>query len=222
MKLMDENNYVSYGLIIIIFIFVFNKIDIKINIIFGIFLAVLIIINLRKDEVNVNEEYNDNKNIKIDTIRPPINYIKKYDEFLDFVFSISTFYTYNPPNFEDMVDSIEDFLVLYEETLNDNSKASNNYSLAESKSLEAINSLHSFVYNIPQVANKYYDEKMEIAQNRLSFLMNKFLCDIEDLHKKYLYSKGYNNKTKLIITGPKPSNLYVDNDNDIYSFNVHS
>jgi len=219
---MYENNYVLYGMIVLIFIFVFNKIDIKVNVIFGIFLAVMIVIYLRKDDVKQEEQYTDNKKIKIDTIRPPINYIKKYDEFLDFVFSISTFYIYNPPNFEDMVDSIEDFLILYEETLNNNGKAGENYSIAESKCLEAVNSLQSFVYNVPHVENKYYNEKMENAQNRLSFLMNKYLYDIEDLHNKYLYTNGYNNQTKIITTGPKPSNLYNDNDNETYTYNVLS
>src|SRR3989344_2654625 len=79
------------------------------------------------------------------------------------------------------------------------------------------NALHSIIYRFP--TDKEYTEKLETAIVVIDKLLKKYLDEIEDLQKKYLYEHGYNNETKVIDrTGIIPSNSYGDD--KMFTYNL--
>lgn len=211
-----------YIIIIIIFLAVFCRLSIGLNIVLGLFLAIILIIYLqtkKNEESNITEEH---KETKIKTIKPStINHLKKYSELIDFLFSIQEFYSFNPPNYEDMVDSLEDFLIIYEEVMVDKQLAGINYSLAEQKRSDALNALHSIILRSPVVRHKYYNDKLSLARERLDFILSAYLDNIIEINKKNIVEFGYNNKTVIIDEYPKASNYYSECGSDKYTYEIY-
>jgi hypothetical protein len=197
-----------YIIVVVVSISVFSRVSIGFNTVFGLLVACSLIYYLQSNGKGNSEVTRENFNAKVTSIRPPINRIKGYPELVDFLFSIQEFYSFNPQNYEDMVDSIDDLMELYEETIKINRLAGNNYPLAEQKKSDALNALHSFTYNIPAAMHKYNSDKLNMARSRLDFILSSYLYDILDINKDMIGKFGYSRDTVVISEGPKASNYY--------------
>lgn len=211
----NRNDLFKYIAIIIIFLAIFSRMNIGLNIVFGLFLASLLIYYLKSEKQKKVDKIIDNNDIKIKQIRPSSIIINKYPELVDFLFSIQEFYPYSPLNFEDIIDNLEDFLILYENSKIDPKHAGQYYELAEKKKSDIINALYATQCSIEVVVKKYYINKINDACEQIYFILSAYLDEIYTVNEKYVGENGFNNETKLNMkeTDPKPGN-YFDDIND--------
>lgn len=212
----DSKTLFFYGIVIIILLSIFQYLSIGTNILIAFFLAILIIVYFNSKNQYTeksNKEIYDNK---VDLIKPKPKRIQNYPKLVDFIFSIQDFYLYNIPAYEQMIDSIDNILELYEETKINYSVAGINYNLIDSERKEAVNNLHSIIYNIP--SNTFMLNKLNSTIDELNNLLYEILDEIYTYYKLYIYNNGYNRGTIEIIRGPKPENFY---NNEPYSFDIY-
>jgi hypothetical protein len=206
----DAKTTFVYFCIIIIFIGVFSRLKIGLNIIFAIVMAVIIILYFNSVK-NIDSEQTDKQyEEKYKIIKPVPQKIKSYSDIIDFLFSIQDFYVYNPPVYENLIDTIDDFFTLYEEANNDNALYGTNFLLAEEKKLNAVNILHSMIFSLPCSVNNVYTSKLNKATEKLNNILDKYLDEMFDKNKKYIYDNGVNIDTIFLTSGPKERNFYSD------------
>jgi len=213
----DNKTLFFFVVAMIFIIYAFSKINIELNIIFGTLIAgaVIYFIYMYRSEEKQNED-------KINTYKktlivPHSEIISQYDDIAQYLFSIQDFYIYNPNSYDEIVKELENFFRLYEETLVNSKYAGRNYEMMNQKKNHIKNALHSIIYRFP--TDKEYTEKLETAIVVIDKLLKKYLDEIEDLQKKYLYEHGYNNETKVIDrTGIIPSNSYGDD--KMFTYNL--
>ena len=73
----SKTSLFNYIVIIIIFLTIFSKLTIGLNIVFGLTLAVIVIMYLNKEEIKKVNDFNDIQQSKKDTMRPNSELIKK-------------------------------------------------------------------------------------------------------------------------------------------------
>jgi len=213
----DGTTIFIYSIIVIIMLAIFKNLDVGVNILVALLLSILIILftnSLYKDQQEtIDNIYKE----KYDSIVPKTETVKTYPEMVDYLFSIQDFYVYNIPAYEDMVDSIENILQLYDESKGDNSKAGANYGLIGGERKKAVNSLHSIIFNIP--SDPRYIDKLDTAINDLDAIIYNILDDVYNLNKLYIFNNGYDRYTIELdnINVPKPDNYYADKS---YTFDV--
>jgi hypothetical protein len=212
----DKVTLFWYIVIFIVILFIFSRMSININIIFGFALAYMLIVYL----------YNDYKRVNNDTVKllenkksllfpKPIESLEHTD-IVNFLFSIQDFYIYNPQAYADMIETIDLFFSIYNETYNNHKMAGRNYLLLIEKKRNALNSLQSIINNMPR--NSQYDKKLSDAIYVLESMLNKYIDDIKKLYDNELYESGYTTKTVLINKGPYGYNIY---DDKLYTYDFY-
>lgn len=214
----NRDDMFTYIVIIIIFLGIFMRLDIGLNIVFGLVLASILIYYLKTEKQKKVDKIIESNDMKIKQIRPPSIIINKYPELVDFIFSIQEFYPYSPINYEDMIDNLEDFLILYENSKIDPKHAGQYYEMAEKKKSDVINALYAIQCTVEVVEKKYYINKINDACEELYFILSAYLDEIYTINQNYIGNNGYNNETKLNSkeTEPKAGN-YFDDINDKHS-----
>lgn len=187
----------------------------KINIFLGFTVALLICYGIYYNQQLLSNNDDALHQIKLDNIRPiPKKKIGEYKNFTDFIFSIQEFYVYNPQTYENMVDAIDIFIEIYEDTKINNALSGEYYALAESQKLLALNALHSVIMMIP--SSKLLIKKLNDACKTLEELMNNYLFKIYEYNKKYIKENGYFNNSKIIDLNISPYNKYLTDHYDQY------
>lgn len=205
----NDNSLTKYCSIILIIIFLLWIMSISLNVILIIILFIIIVIYYFQKNKLVKENFNDKENIKFGNIKPPLEISNKID-INDFLFSIQDFYIYNPQAHEELIDNINAFFSIYSNILMDNDLSNYYYQIAESKKNNALNSLHSIIFNLP--TNKLYTEKLNRAHQRLETILNKYLNELFNKCNQYTLQFGRNIYKKQINTGPKEYNTYLNKD----------
>jgi len=211
----------QYIIIIIIGIIIFRSKNIGINIVVGMIFALVVICYLYdKNKIVIETEKREYQD-KIDYIKPAItvDVEKNVDDkkLVDLLFSIQDLYIYNPQAYEEMIDNIQDFLKL--ETILGN--VQNRYfqkdyqyekyfQLAQDKKNNAINSLHSIIFQLP--SNHEITDKLERAYERLETVLTDRLNHMYDKCYELLIRDGYTVHNTVINIGPTPANNYSDTD----------
>lgn len=205
-----------YG-VIFIFIFTFiSRFNINLTTIFGVVIGYFIIMYLSKSSKNHGDKKKEILNKKKVSIRPREQIIEKYDDIVNLLYSIQDLYVYNPPVYEEMVESIKNFFIVYEESMKIPELANQNYSIAENKFYNAINSLHSIVLNTN--GTKKIDNKINTAFRMLHGFLKKYLDEIELVIKKNIKYNGYNVNT--LVLDPNRIKPYNFSNYKDYSFDV--
>lgn len=208
------NNKTIFWLIIIFIltIYLFSKYDIGINILLGFIVAFIIIIYLYNNVKTIENEKQKIIKNKHNLIIPEQTVSKKYNDVVNFLFSIQDFYIYSPLNYIKMVEYIDNFFNTYEEILIDNNTINMNYSILIDQKRNALNSLSTITYGLS--TNVSYDKKIQKSIVYLTNLLDSYINNVIEIHKDILFYKGYNNKTKLINNDKiVPYNTYEINDN---------
>lgn len=211
----DQKTLYVFGIIIIILLAIFQRLSVGLNIIFGLLLGTIFVLYLNTRNQFANKEIKEIYDKKTNLLRPKPKKIQEYEDFVDFFFSIQDLHPYNVPAYEDLIDSTDDFLLIYEESKLSPELAGFNYNLADGKRKDAVSSLHSIIYNLPNSFELM--NKLNNATETLNTMMYKKLDEIYSLNKLHIFNKGYNNSTVELLRGPKPENFY---DDEPYTFDI--
>lgn len=200
--------------IIIILLAIFRLLDIGLNIILALVLAFGIIYyigSIEKQEQLNQEKMQYDKHL---TLRPPHPQLAEYKDLTDFFFSIQDMYHYSPINYEDMVDSVNDFMTIYKDTKLFPVNAGLNYEIAQKKKSDALNALHAIVYNVFASIGGKVIEKNNRAREELSYILSNYLEEIRKANIDYIREFGYNIQTKVVENEfwPKAANYFGDED----------
>ena len=212
----SEEKLFWYVVILTVIIAILRYLDISLITTIGIIFGVVIILNIKSYENNEDKKIQEIYKQKKESIRPKPKNIQNYDELTDYLFSIQDLYGYNPPAYEEIVDNIDNFLEVYEESKLLPELSGTNYSIAEKRKHNALNALHSMIYKLPSSHNlvdKYVD-----SMRVLEGLLEKYLNEIYYINEEKIMKEGYNNSTKIINRGPKESNYY---DKEIFMFDFY-
>src|ERR1700744_1927848 len=185
----DSKTIFWYILLILIFIWIFQKVLVGLNVVFGIILATIIILYFISNKQEKIQERTDVINLKSDYIRPHPIKLQYYKDLVDFVFSIQDLYHTNPPAYEEMVDNIDDFLTVYEESHIVPELSGQNYSLAESKKLRAVNALQSLIFNIE--SSPILIGKLNHATHKLDEILDDYLGELYELNTREILKNGW-------------------------------
>lgn len=209
---MDNINVVTIFwsvVLLIMIIFVFSHLNITLGIIFGTGIALLIIWYIYTNDISQQQEDLEIIKHKQKMIIPQQDASAEYNEITNFLFSIQDFYYYNPQAYEDVVESMDKFFELYQESKNDNSIAGTNYQTMIDNRRDIMNSLQSICFKMLQ--NVKYDAKLQLSIDYVNNILQKYIDEVKEINAKYNYDFGLNLKSIIINSDPTvPYNTYND------------
>ena len=159
-------------------------------------------------DVEEDPEWINTRKEKIDAIRPTPKNFEKFDDVIDFYFSIQDFYKFNPQTYEESIENIEAFFKIYDIIFTGTPQPDYYYQIAESKKNNAINALHALIYNLPN--SRIVNEKLIRAHKRLETILNKYLNQLYDHCTQKIIKEGRDWYTRQINIGPKEYNTYFN------------
>ena len=211
----DSKSVFIYITIIIIGILIAKYQNITIGIVLGITVSIGFIIYLdEKRSTKVANEHSIHK-YKADNIRPYNEKFVKYKDITDFLYSVQEYYYYNPEAYEELLDNIDHFLTVYENSLKSTNASHKLFEIADSKKHAALNALHSIIYTLP--ADSGLNFKHETALDVLEYLLIQYQEKIYYMTQKYIHENGYDVTYKIPQLGPKPRNFYSE---EKYTYDV--
>ena len=184
------------------------NLSIGLNIILALVFALICIIYLYEKETRAIEIEKEQYKEKHDSINPTPKNIDSDKDIINFLFSIQDFYVFNPQAFEEVIDNIDSFKILYENVFADATLSDYYYQIADSKKSNALNAFHSIIFTLPN--DKIYTEKFNRAHKRLETILNKYLNEMYDQCTFYLYKNGHDILKRQILEGPREYNHYFD------------
>lgn len=188
----NENNKTLflYGLLLFFVIFIFKNKQFSSGLLIG--LIIYIIIVNYSYTYNTENILNDKKKeeIKIENINTEYNEIKMYPEFVDFLFYLKPYESYNESLYLKITQLLNQFLILYENCILKN---------------ELINDYYITLLNLKiQILNRIENlslmgaENLEEIKDNLQIILNKKLEELQLIHDKYIYYNGYDINTRNI------------------------
>lgn len=188
----NENNKTLflYGLLLFFVIFIFKNKQFSSGLLIG--LIIYIIIVNYSYTYNTENILNDKKKeeIKIESINTEYNEIKMYPEFVDFLFYLKPYESYNESLYLKITQLLNQFLILYENCILKN---------------ELINDYYITLLNLKiQILNRIENlslmgaENLEEIKDNLQIILNKKLEELQLIHDKYIYYNGYDINTRNI------------------------
>jgi hypothetical protein len=181
------------------------------RVVIGLICLIIIFIWVIKNKKNItnNEKLN---NEKLGAVKPKLSI--NHPQIVDFLYSIQDFYYHNPQNYEGLIDNVNSFFDAYENCYLDNDLSNYYYQIADDKKTNALNSLHSIIFNLP--TNKFSTEKLNRAHQRLETILTQFLNQLYQKCQENIIQYGFNINKKQIDIGPKGYNIYSDQMNQFY------
>ena len=214
---LDNPTIFKYILIIILFIFFFRNKNIGLNVFLAIIIGTIVVLYNYDKRVTIADHIEEEKKVKLESIKPQPRNFKGKTDIVDIVFSIQDFHDYNPLAFEEMIDNIDNFLEIYSILFKEGREWGNliplceqHYQIADSKKNNALNALHSIIFSLPN--DPRIIDKLNRAHKRMETVLNKYLNLLYDACHHDLVQKGYHVERKNIYLGPKEANHYFDKD----------
>ncbi len=156
------------------------------------------------------------KKVKLKTIKPPPITFDDKGDIVDFLFSIQDFHSYNPLAYEEMMNNLDIFFSLYSEINNGTKFCDQYYQIAKSKKENALNALHSMIFTLP--TDRVMTDKFNRAHKRLNTILTKYLDELYGVCKLSLIKNGYNMYRTALNTGPEEYNKY---DNKDFTYKIY-
>lgn len=186
----DPKQLFMYGLIIVIIVFISTKITFNVNILIGLVFCSLIIYYLytyRKYNIISDKEQFD---LKYKNIYTNKNILQKYPKIVDFLFYLENFKYLSVSNYNDIIDSFENFCKIYEYCLLNNNLINTYYqTLIDQKDI-ILNQINNFNFISK---NNTYENVLILQRNSAENVLNELLNNLVILFKKNIYYNGYNN-----------------------------
>lgn len=117
---------------------------------------------------------------------------------------------FNSPEYDVMIDNLNEFFIIYDHIMRGTRFHGQYYQMAESKKNNAINALHSIIFNTP--SDKVALVKLNKSYTILETILNKHLNTLYSTIQRSIIVNGYDTQTKIINIGPKEANHYSDKD----------
>ena len=135
----------------------------------------------------------------------PVNAIK-YEDLVNYLFSIQDLYVYNPLAYEETISEIDIFLDCYEEVQLNGAIAGQQYYDMRLHKRYALNALHSIIHNMPHNIN--LTKKLNDSMLQLESILNVYMDKVEQLHNLYIHEHGYSTDITIIDKGIFARNIY--------------
>jgi len=119
----------------------------------------------------------------------------KYDEINEVIDFVQDLYIYNQSAYEEMNDNINIFFEQYEESVIDNSMASEKYNDMMIIEKKILNALQSIAYSIDELNFAMLD-KIDKSIKMITDILDKYLVKTEILYKQHLNTYGYDVNTR--------------------------
>ena len=204
----DKQTVFIYAVILLLSISLFKRHVIGLNIIFGVFVAIVIIM-YKSEQNNVKGNQAENiYNTKLQSIKPQPKNLEKESNIIDFLFSVQELYNYNPQAYEELVDALDAFILLNEVIKEGDRFCENDYEIAVTKKHSALNALHSIIHTTPSEIN--FNNKFNRSLLVLEEILNQYLDDMYKICNEKVINEGYNIERKIIDRGPKPAEYYKE------------
>ena len=145
---MDAITRFKYVVVVIVCINLLSRINMGINIIVALVIAYLLIKYMNDKMLHSNRLKKNNVETKANIIKPALIDYDQYHDLVDFFFSIQDLSQYNPQAYEEMINNVNSFLVIYDETKNITRLCEDKYQIAEQKVYNAVNALHSIIHSL--------------------------------------------------------------------------
>lgn len=195
---------------------------IKLFIIFTVLILVYGLYNSQNKGNNNNENFiqNTDKEIKINAIIPTIQHLAEKDDIINFFFFMQDYYVFNPQAYEEAIDNVNELFKVYNIIKTEPDQNINYYySVAVSKKDNALNSMHSLIYMLPDncKAIKKFNESLK----RLNVILNKYVHELYVFCMNETKINGYDVTKRIInpINYPREYNIYFDTAKDFtYQF----
>lgn len=188
----DPAQLFMYGLVVVIVVFISTKISFNSNILIGLVFCSLIIYYLytyRKYNIITNKEKFD---LKYKNLYTNKNILQKYPKIVDFLFYLENFKYLSVSNYNNIIDSFENFCKMYEYCLIDNNLINTYYqTLIDQKDI-ILNQINNFNFISK---NSTYENVLILQRNSAENVLNELLNNLVILFKKNIYYNGYNNGT---------------------------
>jgi hypothetical protein len=205
----NGNKLFTYLVILIILIFIFSKKNVTLNLIVALGVAYFIISYLNHQSKVTNNTLQDIVNIKESKIKPKSKKTTlKQSDIRNFLFSVQDLRVFNAQAYEEMIKKIDDFFEYYSIVFVEPSRSYIYYGLMEQAKRDALNSLTSLIFLIPE--DKRVRAKLNRATNVLDKILTTYLDQISYVADEYTHKYGYNVNTKVLNYGAKPYNQYDD------------
>lgn len=177
----------------VIFIFVFKlglivKLDfIKLN---SILIAIFFIYVIYDKDTIL--ETTDKKVIdyKLNSLYPKPKHIKNQNKLINYLYSIKEFRQYNPDSYDKMIQSIDNFLQIYNDIIIGINYINHNIDIMIDNKKKAVNYLHSIIYNIPEI--DVFVNKHTKSINILIILLDSYIDKCIDISNNNIKKNGYN------------------------------
>jgi hypothetical protein len=204
----DGKRLFIYVVIGLMTIWIFSKMNIGINILIGIIITAFVINYLNHKTIVAANTEKEIMNTKKETIKPKLDESNENEDIVNFLFSIQDMYHYNPGQYIEMVNNIEQFFRLHKRSFIDKKQSSIHYDKMKQNKRDALNALSSLIFTLPE--DRRVREKVNNAVVILDDILTKHLDEISFLIDNYLYKNNYDVDTKIIDYGPKALNEYDD------------
>lgn len=196
------------AVIFVSILLIFSNLDIKLNILYGTLIALIFAMYIYRNHKRTSTEKNELIIKKMKSLLPLPKKIHDND-VQNFLFSIQDFYQYNPQVYEDFIEELDNFFMIYDQVIINQQLSGINYNLLEDKRRLLCSILESIIYNIPP--NLIYEKKLQNAVSVLDFILEEYTNTVKQIFKKDISENGYINSTQLPNTGPLAYNAYDDN-----------
>jgi hypothetical protein len=217
----DPKQIFLYAFIIVIITFISTKIIYNINILIGLIFCSLIIYYLytfRKQNILTDEQKFEEK---FNSICTNDNILNKYPKIVDFLFYMENFKYKSIENYNEIINSFQNFCKIYEYCLIDYNLIFKNYKKLLDLKDQILSQINNFIFIYENVE---YEIILIKQQNSAEKIINELLNNLVILFKKKIYYDGYTNNTKIIdYSNIMPYNIfYQDNNNrdKNYEYNV--
>lgn len=214
-KDIDNNSLIIYLIIFICLLFISKFITISLTTIFiiGVSLVIIYVVYSKRSVDNLSEK--KQTIIKNNMINPKSKYASDYPDIVNFLYKNKNLYYVNQDEFSAMIYSLDNFLQLYDEIINDKViYCVENIEVATDFMRRSQNHLHSIIYSLNQ--NKIITNKFHDTINKYQKLMFGYLKRMTSKCNSKFNSKYINNASKEYkLYGPKPFNYYDTNNKDI-------
>jgi len=202
----DPQTIFSYGILLIIFIYVTGKISFNYSILIGLlFYSILIYYLYTNKKVNYIDNF-DELNIKYNMLNTNNNILKKYPNTIDFLYYMNDLKSVSPRLYFDIQTLFENFILLYESCLQDITLINANLSTLQIIKNKILYTTNAFTFNLLSNGGtrKLYD-----MRKTAETMLNKFMEELLIIQKKDIYYNGYNTKTHILDTDKViPANFF--------------
>jgi hypothetical protein len=208
----DPKYLFLYIVIIIISILFFRHNNFKIISMIGLIFGIIISYIIYDKNKFKNTSKKEDLRLKQNKLIPQPKYSAKYSEVTEFLYSIREFYQYNRPVFTDLVNSLDSFMILYDDINIGVQRCKDNFDILKDKKYEALNNLHAIIFNLEN--SEVLIQKIKDAMKFLHKLLNKYyfkaikICNNQEEYDVNTTSRFINKYE------PEPYNTFLDINKD--------